>query len=39
MKKYKLRLKYRAFAKSWNFISSKALLRYYAIYNPIEREY
>ncbi len=39
MKKLKLRRKHRTFAKPWNFISSKALLRYYASYNPIEREY
>lgn len=39
MKKRKLRLKHRTFARPWNFIPSKALLRYYAIYNPIEREY
>lgn len=39
MKKLRLRRKHRIFAKPWNFISTKALLRYYSYYNPIEREY
>lgn len=39
MRKPKLRRKHRIFSKPIGFIPTKALLRYYAYYNPLNREY